>query len=153
MPLPFATRAPCATDIDPLATIADATLFPGELLAGMITPALNGDTEDIWRVVTRGDDPVGFAFAQPEALTDRTWNLRAICTASDLHGSGAGTALLGAMEAALHDARLIVIDTTQTEEQGRARRFYVARGYTQVATIPDFFAAGEDKVTFVKAIS
>ena len=85
-------------------------------------------------------------------MTDRTWNLRAIATHPDLHGAGAGTALVRAVETALEEARLLVIDTTQLPDQDRARRFYVARGWRQVGTIPDFFGAGEDKVTFVKAL-
>ncbi|WP_299138534.1 N-acetyltransferase [uncultured Tateyamaria sp.] len=152
MPDLFQTRAPRATDIPTLAAIADATLFPGSLLRDMMAPALAGEGDDLWRVVTRDDTPVGFAFAQPEAMTDRTWNLRAIATHPDLHGAGAGTALIRAVEAALHEARLLVIDTTQLPDQERARRFYVARGWRQVGTIPDFFGAGEDKVTFVKAL-
>ncbi len=152
MPDPFDTRAPRATDIAALAAIADATLFPGEMMEGMIAPALDGSGADIWRVVTQGETPVGFAFAQAEAMTDRTWNLRAIAVVPDLHGAGAGTALLLAMEAAMSDARLIVIDTTQRPDQDRARRFYAARGYTQTAVIPAFFGPGEDKVTFVKTL-
>ncbi len=152
MPDLFHTRAPRATDIPALSAIADATLFPGAMLPDMIAPAMQGEGEDLWRVALQGDVPVGFAFAQPEAMTDRTWNLRAIAVRPDLHGGGAGTALLAAVEAALTDARLLVIDTTQTEDQARARRFYAARGYREVATIPGFFGEGEDKVTFVKAL-
>lgn len=150
MPDLYQTRAPRGSDIPFLAAIAEVTLFPGEMMEGMIAPALANEGDDIWRVVTRGDDVVGFAFAQPETMTDRTWNLRAIAVAPDLHGTGAGTALITAMEAALDDARLIVIDMTQTPDQDRARRFYASRGYTHVATIPAFFGADEDKVTFVK---
>ena len=85
-------------------------------------------------------------------MTARTWNLRAIAVRPDLHGAGAGTALLAAMEAALAEARLIVMDTTQLPDQARARRFYVARGYAEVAVIPGVFGEGEDKVTFVKVM-
>lgn len=153
MPDLYQTRAPRETDIPNLAAIADATLFPGDMLADMIAPALAGQGDDLWRVVTRDDHAVGFAFAQPEALTDRTWNLRAIATHPNLHGAGAGTVLIGAVEAALTDARLLVIDTTQLPDQDRARQFYAARGCQHVATIPDFFGPGEDKVTFVKSLS
>lgn len=154
MPPEFSTRTPRVSDMPALAAIADATLFPGEMLASMITPALEGEADDIWRVVLQGERPVGFGFAQAEPMTDGTWNLRAICTAPELHGQGAGSALLASIEDALRDARarLIMIDTTQTEDQARARRFYAARGYTHVATIPDFFAVGEDKVSFIKAV-
>lgn len=152
MPDLYQTRVPRASDIPFLATIAEATLFPGEMMEGMIAPALTGDSADIWRVVTQAGRVVGFAFAQHEAMTDATWNIRAIAVSPDLQGTGAGNALIAAMEEALGAARLIVIDTTQTPDQARARQFYVARGYAHVATIPDFFGAGEDKVTFVKAL-
>ncbi len=151
MPNPFETRAPRAGDIPALAAIAEETLFPGEMIEPMITPALEGGSPDIWRVVCREDVPIGFAFAQPEAMTDATWNLRAIAVSPQAQG-GAGTALLRAVEAALHAARMIIIDTTQLPDQERARHFYVARGYTHVATIPAFFGAGEDKVTFLKSL-
>ena len=153
MPDLYQTRPARDTDIPFLAAIAEDTLFPGEMMGEMIAPFLAGEGDDIWRVVLRGEMPVGFAFAQPEPMTDRTWNLRAIATAPDQHGSGAGTALLAAVESALGEALLLIIDTTQTPEQDRARRFYVARGYAHVATIPAFFGPGEDKVTFVKTLA
>ncbi len=153
MPDLYQTRPARDTDIPFLAPIAEATLFPGDMLPDMMAPGLNGNTEDIWRVVLQGDTPVGFAFVQPEAMTDRTWNLRAIATRPDLHGAGAGTALIQSVEAALGTARLLVIDTTQTPDQDRARRFYAARGYDHVATIPGFFGPDEDKVTFTKTLA
>ncbi|WP_299286559.1 GNAT family N-acetyltransferase [uncultured Tateyamaria sp.] len=153
MPDLYETRDARTSDIPALAVIADATLFPGEMLGDMMAPALTGEGDDIWRVVCKYDTPVGFAFAQPEAMTQGTWNLRAIATDPAVHGSGAGTALLAAVEAALGDARLLVIDTTQTEDQARARRFYAARGCTHVATIPGFFGPDEDKVTFIKTLT
>lgn len=153
MPDLYQTRLARDTDIPFLAPIAEATLFPGDMLPDMMAPALGGEAEDIWLVVEQDGVPVGFAFVQPEAMTDRTWNLRAIATEPALHGKGAGTALIGAVEACLSEARLLVIDTTQTSDQDRARRFYAARGYDHVATIPAFFGSGEDKVTFVKTLT
>ncbi|WP_415401561.1 GNAT family N-acetyltransferase [Tateyamaria sp. SN3-11] len=153
MPDLYHTRAARDTDIPFLAAIAEETLFPGDMMGDMIAPFLAGLGDDIWRVVLRDEMPVGFAFAQPEAMTDRTWSLRAIATTPDVHGTGAGTALLSAVETALGGARLLIIDTTQTPDQDRARRFYAARGYTHVATIPAFFGPEEDKVTFVKTLA
>ncbi|GGX44148.1 hypothetical protein GCM10007385_10120 [Tateyamaria omphalii] len=153
MPDLFQTRPARDTDIPFLAPIAEATLFPGDMLLDMMAPGLSGDSDDLWCVVEQDGEPVGFAFVQSEALTDRTWNLRAIATAPDLHGKGAGTVLIHAVEAALADARMLVIDTTQTPDQDRARRFYNARGYDHVATIPAFFGPDEDKVTFTKMLA
>ena len=153
MPDLYQTRPARDTDIPFLAPIAEATLFPGDMLPDMMAPALSGESEDMWLVVEQDGAPVGFAFVQPEALTDRTWNLRAIATQPALHGQGAGTALIGAVEAALTEARMLVIDTTQAPDQERARRFYAARGYDHVATIPGFFGPEEDKVTFTKLLT
>lgn len=153
MPDLYQTRPARPADIPFLAPIAEATLFPGDMLPDMMAPALGGESEDMWLVVEQGGTPVGFAFVQPEALTDRTWNLRAIATRPDLHGRGAGTALIAAVETALAAGRMLVIDTTQTADQDRARRFYAARGYAHVATIPAFFGPNEDKVTFTKQLT
>lgn len=151
MPDQYETRDVRESDIPVLAAIADETLFPGEMLGRMIAPALAGESADVWRVALHDCKPVGFAMAQLEPMTDRTWNLRAIAVQPELQGGGAGTALLVAMEAAM-PARLIVIDTTQLPDQDRARRFYAARGYAHASTIPDFFGEGEDKVSFVKSV-
>ncbi|MEX0309150.1 MAG: GNAT family N-acetyltransferase [Tateyamaria sp.] len=152
MPDLFEARPARETDIPFLVPIAEATLFPGDMLPDMMAPALEGQSDDLWLVVMRDGVPVGFAFAQAEVMTDRTWNIRAIATRPDLHGQGAGTVLIQAVETALRDARLLVIDTTQTADQDRARRFYAARGYDHVATIPGFFGSDEDKVTFIKSL-
>jgi len=153
MPDLFQTRPARDTDIPFLAPIAEATLFPGEMLPDMMGPGLSGQNDDLWLVVEQDGVPVGFAFVQIEGLTDRTWNLRAIATDPALHGKGAGTVLMQAVEATLVGARLLVIDTTQTSDQDRARRFYKARGYDHVATIPAFFGPDEDKVTFAKMLT
>ncbi|HEX5963472.1 MAG TPA: hypothetical protein VFY42_07085, partial [Gemmatimonadales bacterium] len=47
-------------------------------------------------------------------------------------------------------ARLIVVETAGRTEYGATRRFYEARGYRAVATVPDFYAPGDDQVVFVK---
>mmetsp|Transcript_37327 Transcript_37327/g.57297 ORF Transcript_37327/g.57297 Transcript_37327/m.57297 type:complete len:203 (-) Transcript_37327:147-755(-) len=154
MPNLFDTRPARDSDIPSMAKIADQTLFPGDMLADMMAPFLGGTDTEQWHVVVtqQEDSVIGFAYVQAERLTDRTWNLRAIATDPTVHGRGAGTALISAVERALHGARLLVIDTTQTEDQARARRFYAARGYEQVAVIPAFFGEGEDKVTFTKLL-
>jgi ribosomal protein S18 acetylase RimI-like enzyme len=71
----------------------------------------------------------------------------------ELQGSGIGTALLVEMERRLLGlARLIVVETTGRPDYAATRGFYEARGYSPTATIPDFYAAGDDQVVFVKAV-
>ncbi|MEL7098042.1 MAG: GNAT family N-acetyltransferase [Pseudomonadota bacterium] len=145
-------RPSSATDTDALAAIADVNLFPADLLTPMIAPFLSG-APALWLTAERGGRVCGFAFAEPEPLTDATWNLRVI--AADPAGQGTGRALLDAAERTLHKngAGLLIIDTTQTEAQNAARRLYLSSGYAQVGHIQDFFAKGEDRVTFAKRLT
>jgi len=47
-------------------------------------------------------------------------------------------------------ARLIVVETAGRADYAPTRAFYEARGYRAVGMIPDFYAPGDDQVTFVK---
>ncbi len=146
------TRAALQADIPALAEIAEATLFPGEMLADMIAPFLGGAQDVRWWVAEDTGTIAGFAFAEAEPITDRTWNLRALGVDPALHRAGTGRALMASAEADLAsaDGRLLIIDTSSSADQAPARAFYTALDYAHVATIPDFWAAGEDKVTYAK---
>ena len=139
-------------DIGALGAIAEeAGLFPADMLPDMISPAFEG-ADDVWLVAERDGAPDGFAFARPEQMTDRVWNLLAIGVHPSARGNGLGRRLLDAVEAGLPDARMIIIETTQLPEQATARALYADAGYRHSAGIPDFFADGEDKIVFVKRV-
>ena len=141
-----------ATDIPALGDIAEAAgLFPAAYLPDMIAPALNGGP-DTWLVADLEDAPKGFAFARPEEMTDRVWNILALGVAPDAQGAGLATSLLHATEAQL-DARMIIIETTQLPEQAAARAFYTKEGYAEVARVPDYYGEGEDKIIFQKVMA
>ena len=144
-------RSALKSDIPHLGAIAEAAgLFPAEYLPDMIAPAMNGG-DDLWLVAEENATPVGLAFARPEELTDRVWNLLAIGVSPDARGSGMATALLHGVEQRL-DARMIVIETTQLPEQAPARAFYTKEGYEKEGQVRDFYADGEDKVIFRKVL-
>jgi predicted N-acetyltransferase YhbS len=70
-----------------------------------------------------------------------------------LHGSGVGTVLVDEMERRLRGrARLIAVDTSGRADYAPTRGFYAARGYRAVATVPDFYAPGDDQVFFTKVL-
>ncbi|MDJ0824335.1 MAG: GNAT family N-acetyltransferase [Rhodobacter sp.] len=145
-------RSVTHSDIPSLGVIAEAAgLFPAEYLPEMIQPSFDGG-EDRWLVADRAGAPAGFAFARPEAMTDRVWNILALGVAPEARREGLAKALLKAMEATL-DARLIIIETTQLPEQAAARAIYAGAGYEEEGRIRDFFADGEDKVIFRKVLS
>lgn len=145
-------RAAEREDIDAIGGLAQATdLFPSEMLPEMIEPGLSGE-DDIWLVAPDTGEPKAFAFARPEELTDRVWNLLAIGVHPDAQGKGLGRAMLAAVEGKLAASRMIIIETTQLPEQGAARSLYESAGYKAVATIPDFFEDGVDKLVFAKCV-
>ena len=149
------TRAAAPDDVSALAQVAEAAgLFPADMMADMIAPALAGGS-DIWRVAAgEGDAPQGFAFARKEEMTDGVWNLLALAVHPKAQGKGHATDLLHDVEDRLRDmkARMILIDTTQRAEQAAARAFYAKAGYQHVATISDFYTLGEDKLSYVKVL-
>jgi len=48
--------------------------------------------------------------------------------------------------------RMILIETASNPLYLEARRFYLARGYIIVSSIPDFYSPGDNKITFRKLI-
>lgn len=131
-----------------------ASLFPAALLPEMIGPYLDGSADALWLVATQGSRIVGFAFAQPEPLTDGTWNLRAIGVHPDHRRLGIASDLIDALEQALRNrhVRLLIVDTSDSGDQAAARRLYVTRAYSEEARIREFWEAGVAKVTFAKQL-
>lgn len=87
----------------------------------------------------------------PTPCTVATWDLYWMAVDPALHGLGLGTTLVDEMERRLTGrARLVVVETAGRADYAPTRAFYAARGYRAVAQIPDFYAPGDDQVTFVK---
>jgi D-alanine-D-alanine ligase len=90
----------------------------------------------------------------PTPCTLGTYDLYWMAVDPAQQGSGLGTALLKQMEQRLAGvARLILIETAGRPDYAATRAFYQARGYSPIATIPDFYAPGDDQVVFVKNVS
>ena len=90
----------------------------------------------------------------PEQLADGAWNMLAIGVRTEVQGTGAGGALCAHLEAELRErsARILLADTSGTEAFAATRRFYGKHGYEEEARIRDFWDAGDDKITFRKAL-
>ena len=89
----------------------------------------------------------------PTPCTVGTYDLYWMAVDPELQGTGVGTALLTEMERRLEGiARLIVVETAGRPDYAATRAFYRARGYQPTATIPDFYAPGDDQVVFVKSV-
>ncbi len=95
---------------------------------------------------------LGMACYGPTPLTEGTFDLYWLAVAPEARGKGIGRALMAGVETSIRrqGARLLVIETSGTSEYRPARRFYLAIGCQRQATIPDFYAPGDDLVIYTK---
>lgn len=144
-----------SNDIPGLKLVLDRTgLFPSEMLSDMLAPVLAGETEAFWLTCHRDGQAVGLCYTVPEELAEGTWNMLALAVRPDLQGKSIGAALVKAAEQFLKDKdqRLLVVDTSGSDDFALTRKFYVQNGYEEEARIRDFWADGDDKVIFRKAL-
>ncbi len=98
---------------------------------------------------------IGFACYGPRALTHgNTFDLFWIAVDKGAQGRGAGGALLRrvAQEVQAAGGRLIIAETSGRANYLPTRRFYETHDYKRVATIPDFYAPGDDLVVYVQRL-
>ena len=143
-------------DIARLQTVLEETgLFPSEMLPEMMQDFLsNPESQSLWLTCEDQGEPIGFCYAAPEELTDGTWNMLAIAVHPMTQSRGAGAAILASLEALLRERgqRVLIADTSGKDAFSGTRAFYAQNGYTQEARIRDFWAEGDDKITFWKRL-
>ncbi len=140
-------------DLTAVSSILDGTgLFPSDMLAEMAEPYLGGTKPHIWLVCCEGPTVLGFAYSEPERMTDGTHNLLAIAVDPERQSEGIGQNLVAAVEQSARAAggRVLLIETSSLPEYERTRSFYDQLGFDREAVIRQFYAAGEDKVVFWK---
>ncbi len=114
----------------------------------------NPAQKDYWFFVASIDDArvIGYICYGPTPLTEGTYDLYWIAVDPIYSGQGVGTKLMKHVENTLKGkhGRLIVIETSSSQQYELTRRFYLKNGYVVADTIKDFYRPGEDRVTFVK---
>ncbi len=144
-------------DMPGLARVLEETdLFPSDMLPELAGAFLSGEgSNDLWLTCELDGSPVGFCYAVPEPLAEGTWNMLAIGVLQGQQGNGSGAALVAELETRLKACgqRVLIADTSGTDEFERTREFYRKRGYAEEARIRDFWGPGDDKVTFWKSLA
>lgn len=128
------------------------------LLGGVLDAFAAGTLDDRHEVLVAEDasrEPSGWSYFAPDPYADGVWNLWWIGVHPSQQGSGAGRALLHAIETHVEraGARVLVIETSDQDGLARARRFYEREGYTARGIVPDFYGAGDGKVIFSKSFA
>lgn len=125
------------------------------MLPDMMNDFLRGkESPSLWLTCETNGMAMGFCYATPETLTDGTWNMLAIAVHPASQGGGYGSALVRHLEAVLREQghRVLIADTSGTDEFAQTRQFYRRNGYIEEARIRDFWAAGDDKVIYWKRL-
>ncbi len=142
-------------DIAQLQIVLDETgVFPREMLPDMIRSFFSGDSQEFWMTCEADGVPVGFCYTVPEEMAEGTWNMLAIGVRQSLQGGGHGSSLVRELEALLRSKgqRILIVDTSSSDDFVQARAFYRKNGYVEEARIRDFWAEGDDKITFWKRL-
>ncbi|CAN5913540.1 N-acetyltransferase [soil metagenome] len=113
-----------------------------------------GHQEQVWADDQTGA-VAGWVYFAPSFASEGVWDRWWIGVDPASQGKGVGGRLLEFVESRVQKAggRLLIIETSSTKPFDSVRRFYAKRDYTDCGRIPDFYAEGDDKVTFAKRIA
>ncbi len=97
---------------------------------------------------------VGYACFGPIPCTKTSYDLYWIAVDPRFQRSGVGGRLLAETEKEIFrlGGRRIYIDTSSRDQYETTRVFYRAQGYLEEALLQDFYAPGDGKIIFFKAI-
>ena len=100
------------------------------------------------------DQPVAYACYGPIACTAASYDLYWIAVAPPWQRSGLGRRLLTNVERRVSAAggERIYIDTSGKDLYAPTRRFYERCGYDVAARLDDFYAAGDDRLIYMKRL-
>jgi len=128
-----------------------------ETAVQVLDESLAGEDDYRWlgAFEEKGDTLTGCVCWGPTAGTEGTYDLYWLVVDPARHGQGIGTQLLTEVEQRLRAARgrLIVTETSSRADYAPTRAFYEHRGYTRAATIPGYYAPGDDLVIYSKDLT
>ena len=107
-------------------------------------------TREVWLIDKDDDVLVSVAYFAPERMTEGTWNLYFIAVHPDRQKQGRGKGMLDHIvnELALLGERVLLVETSGTDDFDYVRAFYRNNGFTEEARIREFYAKGVDKIVY-----
>ena len=98
---------------------------------------------------------LGYACYGPIPCTTHSFDLYWIAVHRTEQGRGLGQAIMQQVELRVRKAggRQLYIDTSGRPQYAPSRAFYQRCGYDPVATLPDFYAPGDEKMIYVKKLA
>jgi ribosomal protein S18 acetylase RimI-like enzyme len=140
------------------ALVAGTKVFrPSEVAIAveLLDRAAAGDDDYRFVGAFDGDDMVGYACWGPTPGTEGTFDLYWIAVDASRQGGGVGSQLLAHVERTLQagGGRLIVVETSSRADYAPTRAFYERRGYARAATLPGYYAPGDNLVIYLKELT
>jgi ribosomal protein S18 acetylase RimI-like enzyme len=127
-----------------------------EYLSQMLIDHFNdkAKAQEFW-LTDYDNEPVSVAYVAPERMTEGTWNLYLIAVHPLHQKQGRGKLMLQYIEKMLTEKgeRLLLVETSGTDDFEYVRAFYRKSGYEEEARIREFYAAGVDKIVFRKKLN
>ena len=112
------------------------------------------DQKDYGVVIVEGEQgaPAGYMTWGPTPLAEDAYDLYWMAVAPSEQGKGRGKELVRWLEAEVgrRNGRVIIIETSSQPKYRGTRQFYIDLGYKEVARVPDFYRAGDDRVIYAK---
>jgi GNAT superfamily N-acetyltransferase len=116
---------------------------------------VRGERSD-YRIICaeEGDNLTGYVCFGKIPLTAASFDLYWIVVEPALRGRGVGTRLLEAAEATCLElgCQQLFAETSSTPAYAEARAFYERCGFALASRIADFYAGGNDKLTYAKRL-
>ncbi len=112
------------------------------------------DQKDYNVVVVGGEagGVAGYMTWGPTPLTEGAFDLYWMAVSPKAQGRGYGKELVRWLEKTVDGlgGRLLIIETSSQPKYHPTRAFYLGLNYTEVARVPDFYKAGDDRVIYTK---
>lgn len=146
-----------ATDRDRVHSIVEATRVfrPDEVPVALevVDGAVEAPATDYWSIgAVDGDRLVGYTTFGPVPCTLSTWDLYWLVVDPADQRRGIARLLMAHSERNMVEegGRLAVVETSSRPAYGAARAFYERLGYERSATIPGYYAPGDDLIVYTK---
>ena len=135
-----------------LFTVDEADYLLGGVLERLFAGNLGTDHVVCVAVDSHTDSPTGWAYFARNNNGNQVWDLWWIGVDPAWQRQGVGATLLRFVETHVKSAggRLLIIETSALPALVQTRRFYARQGYAECGVVPDYYADGDDRVTFVK---
>ena len=106
----------------------------------------------IYCAVNDEDTLLGYICYGPSPMTEGTFDLYWIAVDPDLQDQGVGSLLIDFLEGEVRkiQGRMALAETASISEYEKTQRFYLHKGFKEVARVPDYYYPGNDRITFCK---